>query len=105
MKPIKLASLCSLAALLLGGIADAQSRSRSAESALAIIESGKFRFYETKQMRGEETYEIARFATGELLLTAKTDMPFAEQETKPLVNVTLRTSSDFTPQAFQIKGP
>jgi imidazolonepropionase-like amidohydrolase len=70
-----------------------------------VIESGKFRFYETKQIRGEETYEITRSANGELLLTAKTDMPFAEQENKPLVNVTLRTSADFTPQAFQIKGP
>ncbi len=71
----------------------------------AVIESGKFRFYETKQPRGEETYEITRTANGELLMTAKTEMPFAEQESKPLVNVTLRTSADFTPQAFQIKGP
>jgi len=74
-------------------------------SSPSVIESGKFRFYETKQIRGEETYEITRSATGELLLTAKTDMPFAEQENKPLVNVTLRTSADFTPRAFQIKGP
>ena len=71
----------------------------------SVIESGKFRFYETKQIRGEETYEITRSANGELLLTAKTDMPSAEQENKPLVNVTLRTGADFTPQAFQIKGP
>jgi imidazolonepropionase-like amidohydrolase len=74
-------------------------------SSSPLIESGKFRFYETKQIRGEETYEITRSAAGELLLTAKTEMPFAEQETKPLVNVTLRTIADFTPQAFQIKGP
>jgi len=74
-------------------------------SSSAVIESGKFRFYETKQIRGEETYEITRSPSGELLLTAKAEMPFAEQENKPLVNVTLRTSADFTPQTFQIKGP
>jgi imidazolonepropionase-like amidohydrolase len=85
----------------------AQTASPSAvqTSSSSVIESGKFRFYETKQPRGEETYEITRTETGELLLTAKTEMPFAEQENKPLVNVTLRTSADFTPRAFQIKGP
>src|SRR5207248_1034165 len=90
------------------GVADGQTTASAGPARLAnseIIESGKFRFYETKQIRGEETYEITRSATGELILTAKTDMPFAEQEKKPLVNVTLRTSSDFTPQVFQIKGP
>jgi imidazolonepropionase-like amidohydrolase len=91
--------------LLIYGVANAQSKSPSAETAPSVIESGKFHFYETKQIRGEEIYEIKRSATGELTLTAKTDMPFAEQDKKPLVNVTLRTSTDFTPQVFQIKGP
>jgi len=68
-------------------------------------ESGKFRFYETKQIRGEETYQIGQSPNGELIVQAKTDMPFAEQESKPLVNVTLRTTKDFTPQSFAIKGP
>jgi len=94
--------LCFLVAASIGGVANGQATGAANSQ---IIESGKFRFYETKQPRGEETYEIRRSATGELLLTAKTDMPFAEQENKPLVNVTLRTSADFTPQAFQIKGP
>jgi imidazolonepropionase-like amidohydrolase len=69
------------------------------------IENGKFRFYETKQIRGEENYSISRTSNGELLIQAKTDLPFAEQEKKPLVNGTLRTSADFTPQNFEIKGP
>jgi imidazolonepropionase-like amidohydrolase len=69
------------------------------------IESGKFRFYETKQPRGEETYDIRRAPNGELVLTAKTDMPSAEQEQKPQVNATLRMQSDFTPKSFDIKGP
>lgn len=69
------------------------------------IESGKFRFYETKQIRGEETYQITQAPNGELIVQAKTDMPFAEQENKPLVNATLRTAKDFTPLSFAIKGP
>src|SRR5436190_14618363 len=96
---------CFLVAATIGGVANGQTTANARAANSQIIESGKFRFYETKQIRGEETYEITRSATGELILTAKTDMPFAEQEKKPLVNVTLRTSSDFTPQVFQIKGP
>src|SRR5262245_37553416 len=68
-------------------------------------ESGKFRFYETKQIRGEETYQITQSSNGELAVQAKTDMPSAEQENKPLVNATLRTTKDFTPLSFTIKGP
>ena len=96
---------CFLVTTTIGGVANGQTPANTGTANSDIIESGKFRFYETKQIRGEETYEITRSATGELLLTAKTDMPFAEQENKPLVNVSLRTSADFTPQVFQIKGP
>src|SRR5256885_1661976 len=99
---------CFIVAATISGVADGQTTASAGPARTAnseIIESGKFRFYETKQIRGEETYEITRTANGELLLTAKTDMPFAEQEKKPLVNVTLRTTTDFTPQTFQIKGP
>lgn len=73
--------------------------------AQSVIDSGKIRFYETKQIRGEETYQINQLPNGDLLLESKTDLPFAEQEAKPLVNATLRTSKDFTPENFTIKGP
>jgi len=84
--------LCTLFSL--GGYAHAQ-----------VIETGKFRFYETKQIRGEEDYTISRTADGELLVEAKTTMPFSEQDTKPLVSATLRAKMDFTPRTFEIKGP
>ena len=71
----------------------------------AVVESGKFRFYETRQPRGEETYELTRSAKGEFAVTVKTALPFAEQDTKPQVSATLRASADLTPQAFEIKGP
>src|ERR1041384_1121673 len=70
-----------------------------------LIDGGKFRFYETKQIRGEETYQINQLPNGDLLLEAKTDLPFVEQENKALVNATLRTSKDLTPESFTIKGP
>src|ERR1051326_3257013 len=108
MKSIKLVWLYSLAALLISGVANGQTTANTGADRAAnpgVIETGKFHFYETKQIRGEENFEISRAANGELLLTAKTDLPSAEQESKPLVNVTLRTSADFTPQAFQTKGP
>ena len=69
------------------------------------IETGKFRFYETKLKQGEETYEIRADANGELTIQAKTEMPSAFQKQKPLVNATLRTKSDLTPLTFEIKGP
>jgi hypothetical protein len=37
------------------------------------IDSGKFRFYETKQIRGEETYQINQLPNCDLLLEVKTD--------------------------------
>src|SRR6476469_6816365 len=66
----------------------------------AVVESGKFRFYETRQPRGEETYELTRSSKGEFDVTVKTALPFAEQDTKPQVSATLRASADLTPQAF-----
>jgi Amidohydrolase family len=105
MKSIKSAWLSSLAALLVCGVANAQSASRSPQTPAAIVESGKFRFYETKQILGEENYDVERSMNDELTLTTKIVLPFAEQEKKPLVNVSVRTSADFTPRTFQIKGP
>jgi imidazolonepropionase-like amidohydrolase len=70
-----------------------------------VIESARIRFYETKQIRGEENYQITKARSGELILTAKTELPFAEQETKPSVNTTLRMQPDLTPRSFETKGP
>ena len=67
------------------------------------IESGKFRVYETKQIRGEETYEISRTQNG-LIVQAKIDLPFMGEEKKPSLTATLRTKGDLTPELFEIKG-
>src|SRR5215831_1101659 len=96
-----------LSFLLAAGLAQTQVRSQNASqtSSSVFIDSGKIRFYETKQIRGEETYQINQLPNGELIIQAKTDMPFAEQDKKPSVSATLRTAKDFTPQSFAIKGP
>ena len=97
----------SLSLLLATGLAQTQVNSQNASqtSSSVLVDSGKIRFYETKQIRGEETYQINRLPNGELIVHAKTDLPFAEQEKKPTVSATLRTAKDLTPQSFAIKGP
>lgn len=81
------------------------SQNVSQMSSSVLVDSGKIRFYETKQIRGEETYQIDQLPNGELIVRARTDLPFAQEEKKPLVSTTLRTAKDFTPQSFAIKGP
>ena len=67
-------------------------------------ETGRTRFYETKQPRAEETYQIDQSASGELTVKATTNLPFAEQENKPLINVTLRITKDFTPESYVVRA-
>jgi imidazolonepropionase-like amidohydrolase len=97
----------SLSFLLATSLAQTQVNSQNASqtSSSVLVDSGKIRFYETKQIRGEETYQINQLPNGELIVHAKTDLPFAEQEKKPIVSATLRTAKDLTPQSFAIKGP
>src|SRR2546430_8663957 len=76
---------------------------RQGSSAAQTIESGKFRVYETKQIRGEENYEISRTPQG-LIVQAKIDLPFMGEEKKPSLTATLRTKDDLTPEFFEITG-
>lgn len=68
------------------------------------IETGKFRFYETGQMIGEETYQLRRTNNGGLILNAKTALPFVGQDKKPLINTALRMKADLSPQSFVSRG-
>lgn len=77
--------------------------SPASSSTAKVIESGKFRFYELKQVQGEENYEITR-SPGGLVVKAKLDLPFWGEELKPLLNATLGTKDDLTPEQFEIKG-
>src|SRR5205809_7938381 len=87
--------LSSLVAInSLQSVAHGQIAASAQTASSVVVESGKFRFYETKQPRGEETYELTRSAKGKLALTVKTLLPFAEQDTKPQVSATLRAGAD-----------
>jgi hypothetical protein len=68
-----------------------------------IVERGRFRIFETKQLQGEETYEVAREGGG-LVVKSKFDLPFWGEENKPSLSATLRTGPDLTPRGFEIKG-
>src|ERR1051325_5335701 len=80
------------------------SQNQTSGSTGILIDSGKIQFYETKQLRGEETYLIKQLPNGKLTIDARTDLPFAEQDNKPAVTTTLLTARDFTPESFSIKG-
>ncbi len=99
MRPLKSFAF-ALPLIFAASLAQAQTNPPST----TVIESGKIRFYETHEIRGEENFQISQSSNGELVLQAKTDLPFIGEEKKPLVNTTLRTAKDLTPQSFAIKG-
>lgn len=85
------------------------SRSHNAQDPKSgpLIESGKFRIYDTKQVTGEENYEIRQTGAGpgsELRVTAEINFPFMGEEQKPKLTSSLRARNDLTPQSFEIKG-
>src|SRR5690349_24721444 len=94
-----------LTLLSFGISSHAQTKTQEPQAAGQVIERGKFHLYETKQIRGEEDYTITRTTPDELFVQAKTTLPFAEQDTKPLVQAEMRTKADYTQRAFMIKGP
>jgi len=63
MNPFRYISLGFLLALA-ASLADAQ-----------VTESGKIHFYDYKELRGEETYQITQSANGELTVAARTELP------------------------------
>ena len=96
--------LVSLSLLVAASLTQTVVNSQSEKPTSSSVESGKIRFYETHEIRGEENYQITQSPNGDLTLEVKTDLPFAGDEKKPLVNATLRTGKDLTPQSFAIKG-
>ena len=88
-----------------GGTAQIQDRpgARIPSSAPRVVERGTFKIYETKQVQGEESYEVTREGGG-LLVKSKFDLPLWGEEVRPSLTATLRTSRDLTPERFEIKG-
>lgn len=82
----------------------AQTKGRLPAQPSGVVESGKFRFYETKLSQGEETYEIKRTTGGSLEVSARIDLPHMGEDAKPSLRARLIASSDLTPASFQIEG-
>lgn len=67
----------------------------------ASNESGKFRLHKFEQPIGEETYTI----TGDgNKLTLKTDFKFTDRHKEVPLTATLRTSDNYAPESFVVKG-
>ena len=69
--------------------------------AVLVIEQGKFELHKFEQPIGQETYSIAR--DGESL-DVKMDFKFTDRGTAVPMTATFRSSSDLTPEAFEVKG-
>lgn len=79
------------------------AQTRRKPSSAQVIESAKFRIYDSKQVQGEESYELSRDRNG-LLLRTKFDLPSWGEEEKPSLTATLRMKADLTPLQFEVKG-
>lgn len=66
----------------------------------SIVERGKLRFYEFKQPRGEESYEIAKDGD-RLVVTSRVEL---QMEEKISLSATLKLDRELTPAGFEIKG-
>ena len=64
-------------------------------------ESGKFRLHKFEQPIGEESYSIT---SDDGSLTLKSDFKFTDRGSAVPLTTTLRTSDQYVPQSFVIKG-
>lgn len=64
-------------------------------------QSGKFRLHKFEQPIGQETYTITPDGS---TLTLKSEFEFTDRGSKVPLSATLRTSDDYVPQSFVIKG-
>jgi imidazolonepropionase-like amidohydrolase len=72
-----------------------------ASTASAPVEQGKFILHKFEQAIGEETYEIRR--DGESFV-AKMDFKFTDRGSAVPLSATFRSTLEYTPQTFEIKG-
>lgn len=82
--------------LLAGPIVCAQP----AQTAKHVIERGKFRFFDTKQPQGEESYEITD-DNNTIVVRSQLEL---ESESKISLSAILTLRTDLTPMSFEIKG-
>jgi len=94
-RAVRLASVAALVLLVAPASGARQAPQTSA------VEAGKFRLHKFEQPIGEETYEIARDGQS---LVVKMDFKFTDRATPVPLSASFRSTSDLTPQAFEISG-
>jgi imidazolonepropionase-like amidohydrolase len=79
----------------------AAEQAQTAAANSASLEHGKFILHKFEQAIGEETYEVRRDGDS---LNVKMDFKFTDRSTPVPLTASFRSTGDFTPAAFEIKG-
>jgi imidazolonepropionase-like amidohydrolase len=90
-----------LAGLLITIMIGSMAAQPAAASEPPLVEKGKFTLHKFEQAIGEETYEIRRDGD---TLAVKMDFKFTDRGSAVPLTASFRSSSDLTPQSFEIKG-
>jgi imidazolonepropionase-like amidohydrolase len=69
-------------------------------TAATVVERGRFRFFDTKQPQGEETYEITS-DNNALIVRSHLNL---EGDRKSSLSASITMNPDLTPRAYEIKG-
>jgi imidazolonepropionase-like amidohydrolase len=101
-KQLRICSFCiALASIFFIAVQPRVFAQQPASTASAPAEQGKFILHKFEQPIGEETYEIRR--DGESFV-AKMDFKFTDRGSAVPLSATFRSTLEYTPQTFEIKG-
>jgi len=76
-------------------------QAQAAQPAPAPVEQGRFILHKFEQPIGEETYQVTRDGDS---LAVKMNFKFTDRGSAVPLTASLRSTSDLTPEAFEIKG-
>jgi imidazolonepropionase-like amidohydrolase len=102
LKQLRTSSFCiALVTLIFLAAQPIALAQQPASADASIVEQGKFTLHKFEQAIGEETYEIRR--EGESF-AVKMDFKFTDRGRAVPLAATFRSTLEYTPQAFEIKG-
>jgi imidazolonepropionase-like amidohydrolase len=102
LKQLRTSSFCiALVTLIFLAAQPIALAQQPASADASIVEQGKFTLHKFEQAIGEETYEIRR--EGESF-AVKMDFKFTDRGRAVPLSATFRSTLEYTPQAFEIKG-
>src|SRR5438445_13431009 len=95
-----LALALTAASISMMAAANVNAQTSRPSPATPVVERGKFRFYDTKQPQGEESYEITNAGNN---ITIRSQLNL-ESETRISLTSSLVLRLDLTPERFEING-